>query len=226
MNGKVYSWTEEDNEVFHIVPSRSNQINSRVLPRSTNTQPVRQQRRHIPKVDLQHGEMEDGCDPGNDKEQRPWSDYYTFLASDLARNVSSIQLDDASLGQACFCVAGFSTEDDGTYLGIKIDHFVHVYRCPLTFKKEDVADSQQQSCVFVCDCGQHDHLDVLHGMNTSRMTYEKYNSLITPCQHTLAVQWLHDHQHLSYDSALTEEACNFIDNISFSSHVSSDLASR
>lgn len=227
-------WSDEDDEWIDLKKPR------KVAPVSATLkahQPVGQRRKVFAgrpqrtfghRDDHQSHEPEGGSGPGNDRELQQWPDYYTFLAIDLARNVISVELDDPSCGQACFCVADFSADDGGTYIGIKLDHFVHVYRCPLTFMVENAEQQQQkqqESCVFVCDCGKHDYFDVLRGMDTSRKTVGQYNNLITPCEHIRAVKWLHDHEHLVYDSTITEEACFYIDSISFKSHVSADLAS-
>lgn len=100
-------------------------------PARSNRQPVKQGRRtthsvNPPRVNRYHHAQEDGidCDLCMDREQQPWDNYYTFLAADLARYVISVDLDDPSRGQACFCVVDFSADDDENYIGIRVDHFV------------------------------------------------------------------------------------------------------
>eukprot|EP00798_Chlamydomonas_sp_ICE-L_P022184 gene22184-29246_t len=46
---------------------------------------------------------------------------------------ASVELDDTSHGQACFCVPDFSTDEHGEYAGITVESMVHVYRVALQF---------------------------------------------------------------------------------------------
>eukprot|EP00798_Chlamydomonas_sp_ICE-L_P022145 gene22145-29207_t len=46
---------------------------------------------------------------------------------------ASVELDDTSHGQACFCVPDFSADEHGEYAGITVESMVHVYRVALQF---------------------------------------------------------------------------------------------
>eukprot|EP00798_Chlamydomonas_sp_ICE-L_P025274 gene25274-10927_t len=123
---------------------------------------------------------------------------------------ASVELDDTSHGQACFCVPDFSADEHGEYAGITVESMVHVYRVALQFAHGE------SMCLFLCSCPcMQQSWNYLDGLDVGGMDGRECIEGLHYCQHALAVKGLHDSGTLGYD--LQEDPCSVLNDVSLQS---------